>query len=164
MNQGSLAYQSIVLSAIPWSLIEVVGHFSSIYYFNLLKKSADIEKNYRFSNTFWLYQHRVKYAQFLCYSHLKLQNFKRNTLYRPGQPNWKFWFGSLVLCFTCNQFSAMKTCKKLFALQGVSFEILLFQMAVIQKLCIFDPMLLKPKCVWEAVVLFIISCFLLCSV
>ena len=38
-------------------------------------------KNYRLSNTFWLYQHRVKYAPFLCYSHLKLQNFKWNTLY-----------------------------------------------------------------------------------
>ena len=31
--------------------------------------------------------------------------------------------------------------------QGVSFEILQFQMAVVQKLCIFDPMLVKPKCV-----------------
>ena len=61
-------------------LDESFGHFSSIY-FNMMKNSADIEKNYRFSNTFWLYQHRVKYAQFLCYSHLKKQNFKRNTLY-----------------------------------------------------------------------------------
>ena len=30
-------------------------------------------------------------------------------------------------------------------IQGVSFEILLFQMAVAQKRCIFDPMLAKPK-------------------
>ena len=65
-------------------LVERFGHFSSIY-FNLMKKSADIEKNYRFSNTFCLYQHRVKYEQFLYYSHLKLQNFKRNTLYMHHQ-------------------------------------------------------------------------------
>ena len=32
-------------------------------------------------------------------------------------------------------------------IQGVSFEILQFQMAVAQKWCIFDPMLVKPKCV-----------------
>ena len=33
------------------------------------------------------------------------------------------------------------------AIQGVSFEILLFQMAVVIKLCISDPKLVKPKCV-----------------
>ena len=38
------------------------------------------QKIYHFSNTFWLYQHKVKYAPFLCYSHLKYQNFKWNTL------------------------------------------------------------------------------------
>ena len=32
-------------------------------------------------------------------------------------------------------------------IQGVSFEILQFQMVVAQKLYIFDPMLVKPKCV-----------------
>ena len=37
-------------------------------------------------------------------------------------------------------------------IQGVSFEILGFQMAVAQKWWIFDPMLVKPKCVWEGVV------------
>ena len=42
-------------------------------------------------------------------------------------------------------------------IQGVSFEILQFQMAVAQKLCIFDLMLVKPKCVWEAVVFFNVS-------
>ena len=36
-------------------------------------------------------------------------------------------------------------------LQGVSFEILGFQMAVVLKLCIIDPMLVKPKIVWETV-------------
>ena len=40
-----------------------------------------MKKNYRLSNTFWFYQHRVKYAPFLCYSQLKSQNFKWNTLY-----------------------------------------------------------------------------------
>ena len=34
-------------------------------------------------------------------------------------------------------------------IQGVSFEILQFQMAVAQKLCIFDPMLKKPKRVFS---------------
>ena len=38
--------------------------------------------------------------------------------------------------------------------QGVSLEILVFQMVVVQKLCIFDPMLVKPKCVWELAVYF----------
>ena len=33
--------------------------------------------------------------------------------------------------------------------QGVSFEILEFQKAVALKWCIFDPGLVKPKCVWE---------------
>ena len=33
------------------------------------------------------------------------------------------------------------------SIQGVSFEILGFQTAVAQKWYIFDPMLLKPKCV-----------------
>ena len=33
-------------------------------------------------------------------------------------------------------------------------HILQFQIAVAQKRCIFDPMLKKPKCVWEAVVFF----------
>ena len=35
----------------------------------------------------------------------------------------------------------------LLSLQGVSFEILRFQMAVVPKLCISDPKLVKPKCV-----------------
>ena len=38
-------------------------------------------------------------------------------------------------------------------IQGVSLKILGFQMAVAQKRNIFDPMLVKPKLVWEAVVL-----------
>jgi len=38
--------------------------------------------------------------------------------------------------------------------QGVSFEILQFQMARAQKWWIFDLMLVKPKCVWEAVVFY----------
>ena len=37
-------------------------------------------------------------------------------------------------------------------LQGVSFEILLFQMAVALNWWDSDPKLVKPKCVWEAVV------------
>ena len=45
-----------------------------------------------------------------------------------------------------------KGSKVTWPLQGVSFEILLFQMAVAQKWYIFDPMLVKPKLVWEAVV------------
>ena len=36
-------------------------------------------------------------------------------------------------------------------LQGVSFEILLFQMAVALNWWGSDPKLVKPKCVWEAV-------------
>ena len=35
--------------------------------------------------------------------------------------------------------------------QGVPIENYLKQMAVELKQCIFDPMLVKPKCVWEAV-------------
>ena len=34
------------------------------------------KKNYCFSNTFYLYQHRVKYALFLCNSNLKSWNLK----------------------------------------------------------------------------------------
>ena len=36
-------------------------------------------------------------------------------------------------------------------LQGVLFEQWKFQMAVALKGCNFDPMLVKPKCVWELV-------------
>ena len=39
-----------------------------------------------------------------------------------------------------------------FVLQGDPNQNPLFQMAVQLKLCISDPMLVKPKCVWEAVV------------
>ena len=35
-------------------------------------------------------------------------------------------------------------------LQGISFEILQYQIAVTQKQFIFEPVLVKPKCVWEA--------------
>ena len=35
---------------------------------------SKIENICQISNTFWLYQHEVKYAQFQCYSYLKLQN------------------------------------------------------------------------------------------
>ena len=34
-------------------------------------------------------------------------------------------------------------------LQGVPFKKWIFRMAVALKRCIFDPMLVKPKCVWE---------------
>ena len=37
--------------------------------------------NHRLSNTFWIYQLRVKYAPFQFYSHLLLIIFNRNTLY-----------------------------------------------------------------------------------
>ena len=43
-------------------------------------------------------------------------------------------------------------------IHGVSFEISRFQIAVAQKQCIFDPMLVKIKCVWEAVVFFLKNC------
>ena len=39
----------------------------------------------------------------------------------------------------------IKKCK--YMLQGVSFEILRLQMAVVPKLCISDPKLVKSKCV-----------------
>ena len=39
-----------------------------------------LKKNYRLSNAFWLFKHRIKYAPFLCYSHLATQNFKQNNL------------------------------------------------------------------------------------
>ena len=40
-----------------------------------------------------------------------------------------------------------KLCTYLPYLQGVPFENWIFQMAVALKRCIFDPMLVKPKCV-----------------
>ena len=41
-----------------------------------------------------------------------------------------------------------------FHVQGDPNQYPLFQMAAPLKLCISDPMLIKPKCVWEAVVFF----------
>ena len=38
--------------------------------------------------------------------------------------------------------------------QGVSFEIFWFQMAAERKLCISDPKLVKPKCIWGVAVFF----------
>ena len=54
-------------------------HCQAKVYFGGIFKNC-IKKTYPSSNTFWPYQHRVKYAQFQCYSHLKSQNFKGNTL------------------------------------------------------------------------------------
>ena len=39
-------------------------------------------------------------------------------------------------------------------IQGVLFEIFRFQIDVALKQSTFDPMLVKPKCIWGAVVLF----------
>ena len=44
----------------------------------------DWKKPHCLSNTFWLYQYRVNYAPFQCYSHLLLMIFNWNTLYNSG--------------------------------------------------------------------------------
>ena len=44
--------------------------------------------------------------------------------------------------------------KKSVRVQGVSFEIFWFQMVAERKLCIFDPKLVKPKCIWGVAVFF----------
>ena len=70
----------------------------TLYFFAFFKNLIFSTKNYRLSNQFWLYQHRVKYVPFLCYSHLKSQNFKWNTLYEeiasqsPFQSDLIFFF------------------------------------------------------------------------
>ena len=48
-------------------------------------------KNCHPSNTFWLYQLRVRTPPIKCYSHLKSENFKWNTLYNLHTS--KFWIG-----------------------------------------------------------------------
>ena len=45
-----------------------------------VNKFSKIEKICHLSNTFWLYQYRVKYAPFQSYSHLKFPFFNWNTL------------------------------------------------------------------------------------
>ena len=56
--------------------IDLVNFWKCVYLFLLFVFNYQI--NYRLSNTFWLYQPRVKYAPFQCFSHLLLIIF---TLY-----------------------------------------------------------------------------------
>ena len=61
-------------------LDEKTGHFWSLY-FTVMKNPLMLEKKCHPSNTFWLYQLRVRTLPIKCYSHLKSENFKWNTLY-----------------------------------------------------------------------------------
>ena len=57
-----------------------ICHFTSIY-FTCCKNQLTLEKNYRLSNQFWLYQHGVRNASFQRQSHLKYQILIWVTLY-----------------------------------------------------------------------------------
>ena len=46
------------------------------HFFKFLKKNCFYQKNCHFSNSFWLYQLRVRTSPIKCYSHLRQQNFK----------------------------------------------------------------------------------------
>ena len=76
-----------------------------------MKQSADIEKNYHFSNTFWLYQHPVKYAPLQFCSNFFLTFFKQNTLYSTflliNDQNTKWGAATLVTNATIWSFHSM---------------------------------------------------------
>ena len=53
-------------------------------------------------------------------------------------------------------------CKHCFqnkSLQSVPLPFFTFQELILLQICIFDPMLVKPKCVWEAYIVFSAVCF-----
>ena len=54
-----------------------------------------LKKISHLSNTFWLYQHRVKYLPFQFYRHLLLILFNWNTLYKKRLDS----FSDFLLCF-----------------------------------------------------------------
>ena len=65
-------------------------------------------------------------------------------------PLWLEWTRTCAGVFDLGKFELLK--EEIDTLQGVSFEILLFQMAVAFYWWHFDPKLVEPKCVWEVAV------------
>ena len=67
-----------------------------------------------------------------------------------GNLMFKIFFRHLYI--TSNHMSRPYVSEYKGYLQGVPFEKWIFQMTVALKRCIFDPMLVKPKCVWKVAV------------
>ena len=65
----------------------------------------------------------------------------------PFLPKFFNWITEKELFHVCKVDNSV-----LISLQCVSFEKLLKYKAVAQKQCIFNPMLVMPKCIWEVVV------------
>ena len=62
---------------------------------NNVNKFSKFEKNYRFSNTFWLYQHGVRSALFQRYSHLNKKNLYVRTFPLNKKPQFFINLSSL---------------------------------------------------------------------